>query len=50
MERDFLEAIRSGRKGSPSFRDGVRYTVLSQAIVDAAATGRRTDVYRLPDA
>jgi predicted dehydrogenase len=44
VEADFVEAVRQGRKGRPSFADGVRYMALTQAVLDAAASGERVAV------
>lgn len=35
VEHDFVQAVRSGRKGSPSFSDGVRYVAFTQAVYDS---------------
>ncbi|MEI7027016.1 Gfo/Idh/MocA family protein [Paenibacillus sp. y28] len=39
VERDFVEAVRSGRKGYPSFVEGVRYMSFTQAVADSIAGG-----------
>ncbi|WP_248926858.1 Gfo/Idh/MocA family protein [Paenibacillus hamazuiensis] len=44
VERDFVAAIREGRKGTPSFQDGARYMAFTQAIADSIRTGQRTGV------
>lgn len=38
-EADFLQAIQEGRKGSPSFVDGVRYMAFTQAVTDSLHQG-----------
>lgn len=43
-EADFVHAVRTGRKGTPSFADGVRYMAFTQAVLDAAACGKRVRV------
>jgi len=47
VERDFITAIRQGSKGSPSFPDGVRYTALTQAVINSVTSGKREEVYQL---
>ena len=38
-EEAFVEAIRNGYKGSPSFEDGLRYMAFSQAVTDSLVAG-----------
>ncbi|MCC2684033.1 MAG: afr 5 [Paenibacillaceae bacterium] len=33
VEQDFIDAIRHGRKGSPSFRDGVQYMAFTHSVI-----------------
>jgi predicted dehydrogenase len=35
VEEDFLRAVAEGRKGTPSFADGVRYMAFTQAVYDS---------------
>ncbi|WP_259619300.1 Gfo/Idh/MocA family protein [Paenibacillus doosanensis] len=44
VERDFIEAVRQGRKGDPSFRDGAKYMAFTQAVADSIRTGGRVAV------
>ncbi|MBE1441297.1 Gfo/Idh/MocA family protein [Paenibacillus sp. OAS669] len=44
VERDFIQAVRGGTKGSPSFTDGVRYMAFTQAVMDSIRTGQRVEV------
>lgn len=39
VERDFIEAVRTGRKGDPSFAAGVQYMAVSQAVWDSVQSG-----------
>jgi len=39
VEEQFLRAVEEGRKGSPSFADGVRYMAFTQAISDSLRQG-----------
>lgn len=47
VEQDFVNAIRQGTKGSPSFRDGARYMAFTQAILDSIRTGQRSQVMEI---
>lgn len=44
VERDFIQAIRNGTKGDPSFADGARYMAFTQAIMDSIRSGQRVNV------
>lgn len=50
VERDFVDAVRQGVKGHPSFGDGARYMAVTRAIVDAARSGSRVTVRQITDA
>lgn len=39
VEANFIQAVREGRKGSPSFDDGIRYMAFTQAVTDSIASG-----------
>lgn len=39
VEGDFVEAVREGRKGKPSFEDGVAYMRVAQAVIDSIRSG-----------
>lgn len=43
-EAEFVAAIGEGRKGNPSFLEGIRYMAFSQAVADSLASGRLVDV------
>ncbi|MBO9605995.1 MAG: Gfo/Idh/MocA family oxidoreductase [Paenibacillaceae bacterium] len=46
-EAEFVQAIREGRKGNPSMREGIRYMAFSQAVADSLATGKLTELERV---
>ncbi|MGW4339816.1 Gfo/Idh/MocA family protein [Rhodococcus koreensis] len=48
VEREFVTAIRQGRKGNPSFHEGARYMAFSQAVAEAIATGDAVAVPSTP--
>lgn len=39
VEEDFIKAVREGRKGTPSFHEGIRYMAFTQAAADSMASG-----------
>ncbi|HEU5328274.1 MAG TPA: Gfo/Idh/MocA family oxidoreductase [Thermomicrobiales bacterium] len=43
-EADFIQAIREGRSGSPSFHDGLKYMEMTEAIFRSAEQGRVIDL------
>lgn len=47
VEHDFVDAVRRGEKGTPSFEDGARYMAVTRAIIDAARSGSRVAVHDL---
>jgi predicted dehydrogenase len=44
VEDEFIRAIRAGRKGTPSFLDGVNYMGFTQAVMDSISRGRSVEV------
>lgn len=44
VERDFVDAVRGGVKGKPSFEDGVGYMAVTEAVMKAARSGAREEV------
>ncbi|NIA14622.1 MAG: hypothetical protein GWP08_11130 [Nitrospiraceae bacterium] len=40
VERDFIDAIRTGAEYHPNFEDGMRYTQVVQAVHDSSAQGQ----------
>ncbi|WP_028548062.1 Gfo/Idh/MocA family protein [Paenibacillus sp. UNC451MF] len=47
VEQDFIQAVRNGTKGNPSFTDGARYMAFTQAIMDSIRTGQRVEVVQI---
>lgn len=47
VEQDFVDAVRHGEKGTPSFDDGARCMAVTRAITDAARLGTRVTVHDL---
>ncbi|WP_164545643.1 Gfo/Idh/MocA family protein [Paenibacillus albus] len=41
VEKQFLQSVADGKKGAPSFEEGVRYMRFTQAITDSMAQGMR---------
>jgi predicted dehydrogenase len=47
VEKDFLDAVRTGRKGSPSFREGARYMAFTQAVMDSIHSGQTVEIQQI---
>ena len=47
VERDFIDAIRTGREVHPDFYDGLKYMELTEAIMLSADEGERVSLEEL---
>ena len=44
VEQEFINAIREGRTGNPSWQEGLRYMRFVEAVEESARTGQSVDL------